>query len=154
MGDGTDAALYFVAKRHTGSKSPPRCFTARLAMWPLGRSRLSSLSHCWARRVGPNEKFHSVLAAVIAGGIVYTIYSEYVNTVLRMSWAYSAWMPTVPVLGTGIVPLAQWVVIPTVAVAWAARRSPASTDVLVLSRHNREHGCRTNSPGNSYKQRA
>jgi hypothetical protein len=97
----------------------------------------------------PDEKFHSVFAAVIVGGIGYTIYSEYVNTVVRVSWTYSAWMPTVPVLGTGIAPLAQWAVIPTVAVAWAARRSPASTGVLVLSRHAREHGCLTNSSGNS-----
>jgi hypothetical protein len=102
----------------------------------------------------PDEKFRSVLTAVVLGGLSYTIYSEYTNTVLRASWAYTAWMPTVPVLGTGIAPLAQWMVIPVIAVAWAARRSSISTRILLWSRHAREHGCGTSPSGNGYKRRA
>ena len=36
----------------------------------------------------PDEKFPPVLMAALAGGIGYTIYSEYVNTGPRASWAY------------------------------------------------------------------
>jgi hypothetical protein len=46
---------------------------------------------------------------------------EWLNIVVRASWAYSDRMPVVPVIGTGLSPLLQWVVVPTVA-AEAARR--------------------------------
>jgi hypothetical protein len=69
----------------------------------------------------PDEKFWAVLMAALAGGVSYTVYSEYTNTVVRASWVYSAWMPTLPVLGIGIAPLAQWVMVPAVSVFWAAR---------------------------------
>ena len=75
----------------------------------------------------PHEKFWTVGAAVILGGVGYTIYSEYANTVLRVSWAYSAWMPTLPVLGTGIAPLVQWLVVPALALRHASSRSPVNT---------------------------
>jgi len=52
---------------------------------------------------------------MIANSLAYTIFSEWMNTVWRESWAYSAWMPLVPILGTGLSPLAQWVVIPAAA---------------------------------------
>jgi hypothetical protein len=52
-------------------------------------------------------------------GIAYTTVSEHVNVHLVRRWAYSPWMPTVA--GIGLVPLLQWVVVPTLAV-WGARR--------------------------------
>jgi hypothetical protein len=45
------------------------------------------------------------------------VLSEYVNTVIRATWAYSDLMPTMPWLGTGLAPLAQWIVIPGLALA-------------------------------------
>ena len=62
-----------------------------------------------------------VIAATVAFGVIYTIFSEYVNTVLRGSWSYSRLMPRVPWLGTGLAPLAQWTAIPTLSLAWACR---------------------------------
>lgn len=70
----------------------------------------------------PKEKFWEVATAVIALGVGYTIYSEYTNTVQRPAWAYSAWMPTLPVLGTGLAPLAQWLVVPLLALLDAVRK--------------------------------
>jgi len=35
------------------------------------------------------------------------------------NWAYSEFMPTLPVTGTGLSPLAQWIVIPLIAFWWA-----------------------------------
>jgi hypothetical protein len=50
-------------------------------------------------------------------GIVYTIFSEWLNVVVRAAWSYSAWMPVVPFfkLRIGLAPLAQWVFAPSAA---------------------------------------
>ncbi len=53
----------------------------------------------------------------LALGVGYTAGSEYVNVFVRQSWAYSRWMPTVA--GIGLVPLLQWVVVPSVSVQLA-----------------------------------
>lgn len=72
----------------------------------------------------PDQRAGAVIAAIVIGTSGYTIYSEYVNTIVRRSWAYTAWMPTLPWLGTGLSPLAQWLIIPTVTLAWAGRALP------------------------------
>jgi hypothetical protein len=59
-----------------------------------------------------------VTAAVTAIGVAYTIFSEWLNVDVRGEWAYGAMMPTLPVLGTGMAPLLQWLVIPTLALRW------------------------------------
>lgn len=63
----------------------------------------------------PHENVTRVAVATIAVATGYTTYSEYMNTSLRNSWAYSEWMPTLPWLGTGLAPLAQWMVVPAIA---------------------------------------
>ncbi len=59
-----------------------------------------------------------VMAAVTAIGVAYTIFSEWLNVDVRGEWAYGAMMPTLPVLGTGLAPLLQWLVIPALALRW------------------------------------
>ena len=49
----------------------------------------------------------------VAFGVAYTIFSEWLNTTVRMSWSYSDLMPVLPLLGTGVAPLLQWIVVPT-----------------------------------------
>lgn len=59
--------------------------------------------------------------AVFSGiGFAYTMWSEWVNTSIRSSWAYQPEMPMI--LGIGIAPLLQWVLIPPVLVALLRRR--------------------------------
>jgi hypothetical protein len=58
---------------------------------------------------------------VIALSVAYTAYSEYLNTVVRQAWTYTDMMPTVS--GIGLLPLAQWVVVPILALAWGCRRT-------------------------------
>ena len=62
----------------------------------------------------------------IALGAAYTIFSEWLNTEIRRTWSYTAAMPVLPVLGTGLTPLLQWVVVPGLAFAiiagWDLRR--------------------------------
>jgi hypothetical protein len=54
------------------------------------------------------------LLAVGALGVLYTGASEYLNVHVRQSWGYSSWMPLVPWLGIGLVPLVQWLLLPGV----------------------------------------
>ena len=70
----------------------------------------------------PAERFGRVLGAALAFGVAYTIYSEWLNTTVRASWAYSPLMPIVPVIGTGLSPLLQWVVVPLLAMQLAVGR--------------------------------
>jgi hypothetical protein len=66
---------------------------------------------------------HQRVAAVTAAlGMGYTIFSEWLNIVVRESWAYSDLMPVVPVIETGLSPLLQWLIVPLVAL-WLARRA-------------------------------
>ena len=53
--------------------------------------------------------------------IAYTIFSEWLNIVIRAAWAYSDLMPVVPILDAGLSPLLQWTLIPLAAFWWAAR---------------------------------
>jgi len=59
------------------------------------------------------------VATVLAVG--YTVYSEWVNVEIRGSWSYSELMPRLRVIGTGLAPLAQWIVIPGLALAISLR---------------------------------
>ena len=75
----------------------------------------------------PRRRFVPVAAATIAIGLGYTVYSEAAN-LARGAWSYSELMPTLPWLGTGLSPLAQWLVIPTASLAWACRGWRRATD--------------------------
>ena len=66
----------------------------------------------------PQPRFHAVAAVAILGGLAYTVFSEWLNTEIRGSWAYTEAMPQLPFVGAGISPLAQWIVIPLIAFWW------------------------------------
>jgi len=57
-------------------------------------------------------------------GVAYTIYSEWMNVSVRGSWSYAELMPVIPLLGTGVTPLLQWIVVPTTALWIAFGRAP------------------------------
>lgn len=63
----------------------------------------------------PNERYWTVAIAATVTGIGITIYSEWLNTEVRGSWAYTDLMPTLPLLGAGLSPVAQWIVLPIIA---------------------------------------
>lgn len=72
----------------------------------------------------PGGRFAAVATLTVGLGIGYTIFSEWLNIVVRRNWAYADLMPIVPWIGTGLSPLLQWFVIPTVALMAARRRAP------------------------------
>jgi hypothetical protein len=69
----------------------------------------------------PYRRFGVVGSVAVAGGLAYTVFSEWLNTDIRGSWAYSVWMPRLPIIGTGLAPLGQWMAIPPLALLWARR---------------------------------
>jgi hypothetical protein len=72
----------------------------------------------------PRANAARVSTITVALGIAYTLYSEWMNTSVRGSWAYSELMPVVPVTGTGLAPLLQWIVVPALALGFAAGGVP------------------------------
>jgi hypothetical protein len=72
----------------------------------------------------PRECYMAVATLTIVAGVIYTIFSEWHNTEQIQSWAYSEFMPKLPLIGTGLSPLAQWIVIPLGAFWWAHRCLP------------------------------
>ena len=78
----------------------------------------------FARATWPRTGVARVYAASLAFGVVYTIFSEWLNTSVRGSWAYSDLMPVVPGIGTGLAPLLQWLLVPTLAQWIALGRAP------------------------------
>ncbi len=69
----------------------------------------------------PSVGFRRVAALTLIFGASYTVFSEWFNVSVRGSWAYAPSMPTLPPLGTGLTPLLQWIVIPSIALAMVSR---------------------------------
>jgi hypothetical protein len=68
----------------------------------------------------PFSRFKAVVLLTITMGFGYTVYSEWRNTTLTHNWAYTSAMPTL--LGIGLAPMAQWLVIPGAVFWWLHRR--------------------------------
>ncbi|MBV6413479.1 MAG: hypothetical protein OMOMHJEC_01292 [Xanthomonadales bacterium] len=64
---------------------------------------------------------HRTDAVIVALGLLTTIAIEWISTRWLGRWAYREIMPVDPILGIGLSPLAQWIVVP-VAALWILRR--------------------------------
>lgn len=60
----------------------------------------------------PAARFVVVASVAMALGLAYTMFSEWVNTQVRLTWAYSELMPMLPGTPIGLSPLLQWIVLP------------------------------------------
>lgn len=71
----------------------------------------------------PARRFRRVTALAMTFGIGYTVFSEWLNIVVRAAWAYSEFMPVLSIFGVdvGLSPGLQWVVVPLVAMRQARR---------------------------------
>lgn len=76
-----------------------------------------------ATRAAEVEHWRFVRIALVTAlvGTVYTVYSEWMNTVTRQGWAYSELMPVLRLFGAeiGLSPIAQWLILPLVALRLA-----------------------------------
>lgn len=61
------------------------------------------------------------LAAFVAVGLVATVVLEYWATRIGGRWEYAEAMPRLPLLGTGLTPLLQWLLLPLLVV-WLVRK--------------------------------
>ena len=70
-------------------------------------------------------KFRKVGLLAVITGVGYAVLSEWMNTIARPNWEYSALMPVINLNGlkVGLSPLLQWLVIPPVALWLAGFRS-------------------------------
>jgi hypothetical protein len=127
------------------------------AIWGQGtpRDKLVAVLHCsagdiliaisaWAfalivagRPGWPAEGFRRVALLTITSGLAYTAFSEWMNTAVRHSWAYSGLMPVIPGLGVGLSPLLQWLFVPSLAL-WAARHNRAYPKRVKTSQAGRQ----------------
>ena len=73
-------------------------------------------------RVVETWRWRQVALFLVIPAVGYTVFSEWMNTVARAGWEYSALMPVVrfPGLEIGLSPLLQWMVIPPLAL-WLAK---------------------------------
>lgn len=73
-------------------------------------------------------RWRQVALFLVIPAVGYTVFSEWMNTVARAGWEYSALMPVVRFLGLeiGLSPLLQWVVIPPLAL-WLAKVAARSS---------------------------
>ena len=58
----------------------------------------------------------------IAIGIVITVVFEAIAIHVLNRWQYATVMPTLPIIGTGIAPILQWLIIPSIIVFMMRRR--------------------------------
>lgn len=72
----------------------------------------------------PRISTRSVWLLSLLLGVGYTVYSEWLNVNVRGSWSYSSLMPTLPLIGTGLSPVLQWLVVPTIVQWFVAGRPP------------------------------
>lgn len=83
-----------------------------------------------ATRAAGVRQWRFVRIAVVTAlvGTVYTIFSEWMNTATPQGWAYSALMPVLPLFGTeiGLSPIAQWLILPLLALRLALTFSAVS----------------------------
>lgn len=101
--EGTTEEILFAAVHCTGGDALIGLTAIMLAVFLSGGTR-------W-----PDERIKTVLFAAIFIGVGYTIFSEWLNIVVREAWAYRDIMPVVPILNVGLSPLLQWIVIPVLA---------------------------------------
>ncbi len=71
----------------------------------------------------------AALAVFFAVGLLMTVGLEYLHTEVTNRWAYDRVMPTLPIIGTGLSPILQWVFVP-LFVLWYMRRLTPSVPIL------------------------
>lgn len=81
-----------------------------------------------ATRAGPIGTWRTarVMAGTVLLSVSYTTFSEWMNTVVYEHWEYSSLMPLVPPLGTGLSPLLQWLIVPSLALHLALQVNGAA----------------------------
>ena len=72
-------------------------------------------------------RWRRIAVITTLAGTGYTIFSEWMNTTVLQSWAYAEAMPRIGLAGVeiGVSPVAQWLVLPTLALYLARKTRSA-----------------------------
>ncbi len=108
--DGTAGEIVFAAVHCTGGDALIATATLVLTLLVAGAD--------WPR---DRRAYWRVAILTIILGVGYTGFSEWLNIVVRESWAYSELMPIIPLIDAGLSPIMQWIIIPLAAFWWAKR---------------------------------
>lgn len=108
--EGSAGEIIFAIVHCTGGDLMIAFSTLLLALFLFGRAE-------W-----PGQRFVPVLLAAVVMGVGYTIFSEWLNIVVREAWAYRDIMPVIPIIDAGLTPFLQWLVVPTAAYLGATSR--------------------------------
>jgi hypothetical protein len=76
---------------------------------------LSFIKRTWKWIIDP-KKIDYLLVTLM--GVIYTLFSEYINVHVRQSWGYSELMPILPFIGAGLIPIMQWFILPTIIITF------------------------------------
>ena len=105
------------------------CLQATLGDMAIALIAFWMASFLAGTRQWPAQPNRRTITAWLSTGLVTTIALEYYSTEIAGRWAYEASMPRLPVIGTGIAPVAQWIVVP-ILVLWYMRRLSAEATCL------------------------
>ncbi len=75
-------------------------------------------------RAWPHSRYWTIAVAATIAGMAYTVFSEWLNVGLRGAWDYAPAMPRAPLIGTGVSPLTQWLVVPSLSFIVTRPRLP------------------------------
>jgi hypothetical protein len=87
-----------------------------IALVAFGAVALAARSRAWVLAPTPRR-----IGGFVAVGVLITVVLERLATGAQGRWAYAEAMPVVPLLGVGLSPLLQWIVLPPLVV-WFVRR--------------------------------
>jgi hypothetical protein len=87
---------------------------ALLAFWTVAAL---ALSRQWLRH--PKSLQVGVFVFV---GILVTVVFEFLATGLLDLWQYADIMPVIPLLGTGLLPFLQWIIVPLLTICFARKQ--------------------------------
>ncbi|MDZ4261985.1 MAG: hypothetical protein U1B30_06605 [Pseudomonadota bacterium] len=113
-----DSLTHFQATLHCTQAALGDVVILLIAFWTVA---LITKSRRWI--VQPNTR--QVIGFILIG-VVITVAIEEIAVHLLQRWQYATTMPTLPILGTGVVPILQWLFIPPIIIAMMQRKA---TDV-------------------------
>ncbi len=94
--------------------------------------------------VGPLRRVLPLSVLIVLAGLLVTAVFEWASTEWLARWAYSDLMPTIPLLGLGLSPVLQWIIVPTLALLILRRRLGHTLESLRTAADS-DHGRRSSS---------
>ena len=112
--------LWNEASAGTNAFSVAHCTAGDIA---IGGAALIMVLILGRERAVSEWRWRRIAVWTALAGVAYTVFSEWSNTAILGSWAYSELMPTLKVAGIdlGLSPLLQWLVLPPLALVLAGK---------------------------------